>query len=29
MSFNKEDSGLLVDVLDVYVPPVVTEISPF
>ena len=29
MSFNREKSGLLIDVLDVYVPPLVTEISPF
>ena len=29
MSFNREKSGLLIDVLDVYVPPLVMEISPF
>ena len=29
MSLDQEKSGLLIDVLDVYVPPLVTEISPF
>ena len=29
MSLHREKSGVLIDVLDVYVPPLVTEISPF